>query len=81
MGLLPSMALPFDSGVGGTPPSALSCLRALVLLLSFSLRRGDEMGSLLELVCASLPIPTHLNSHLDTSIHILLTSLIIHPEL
>jgi hypothetical protein len=78
-GLLPCTSLPLDSGVGGTPPSALSCLRALVLSISF--RRQVELGSLLELIRTPLPIPTHLHPHLDTPIHVFLTSLIIHPEL
>ena len=78
-GLLSCTSLPFDSGVGGTPPSALSCLSALVLSIS-SLGQVDA-GSLLELVRTPLPIPAHLHSHLNTPIHIFLTSLIIYPEL
>jgi hypothetical protein len=78
-GLLPCTSLPFDSGVGGTPPRAFNCLRALVLSISFL--RHIELGSSLELVRSPLPIPSHLHSHLDTSIHILLTSLVIYPEL
>ena len=42
--------------------------------------RRDRRSSL-ELVRTPLPIPTHFHSHLDTSIHIFLTSLVIYPEL
>ena len=79
-GLAPSACLPLDSGVGGTPPSALSCFSAFVLDISFWLD-VQALDSLLELVGCSLPIPSKLDSHLDTSIHIFLAALIIDTQL
>jgi hypothetical protein len=53
--------------------------RIRAFLISFERRKCP--GSLLELVRTPLPIPSKLHAHLDTSIHVLLTSLIINSKL
>ena len=75
-----SVDFPLFSGVEGAPPSALSWRRAFVLIISYQ-SPSRARGSLLEFVSSTLPFSTHLDPHLYTSEHILVTSLVIYSEL
>lgn len=82
-----SFTLPADAdavGDSGTPPSARSCFMASLLSMREIVSANAEdlrTGNALEVVLATLSLTSNLDLHLDTTIHLFCSALVIDTEL